>query len=130
MEAAHTRGEEQRAKEYRRILRDISRQQRIENIGDTVAWIGGLAVLGGIAVIGWQCYWWLRTATWPSMTLESGLHELGFYPEGAVQSMAWRGVANIFDWFLNEVPLSLLLLIGGIWIAGFGMFIREKAERR
>lgn len=65
---------------------------------------GVVLILGSAAVVGYQCFVWLRTGHWMPLPLTGFL--------GETSRSQWVGLDKVFDWLFG-LPASLWLLVMG-----------------
>lgn len=81
-----------------------------------------VGVLSGIAVLGYQCYVWIRAGVWVSLSALSILTWLEL--QWALSPRDWIGLHKL----LAMTPLFLTLPLLGIALAAFGIAIGEERE--
>lgn len=91
--------------------------------------LGGLPLIAGAIVLGWQIYQYLLFGDWISMSVADGLTTVGLAWAGNPKS--WFGLHEILSWLSLTATLivgGLLLLVGGVheWLARMG----EKYHQR
>ena len=94
--------------------------------GGTVVLAGILVALGGIGVLGFQSYGFLRTGDWPAMSL---LRLAYPHIEWLRDPQSWYGLHKIAYDFLHIVPASIALIILGWLVAGFGSALKGRVRR-
>jgi hypothetical protein len=103
--------------------------------------LGFLLLIGGFGLVAWQVFLWLDEKIWYSYSLytlvEYGLNSipsedihrnpvrLGFY-QWFYQPQRMLGLHTILIWVLGFIPISLLLIIGGGWLAVVMYNLREE----
>jgi hypothetical protein len=93
-------------------------ERRHSNSGFEIA---SMIVIPGIAVIGYQAYYWLRYGVWKSLSLGVLWNTIGDRPP----TLEWRGVEKIVHQIL-DLPVSGALVITGIFIALFANWWSDK----
>lgn len=79
-----------------------------------------LIVFSGFGVLGYQSALWLQDGVWTELPL---LAAFNFLFEGAAiqgwlnNPQSWLGLHQIVDWCLQNIPLSLTLILEGIFLA-------------
>lgn len=73
--------------------------------------------LGGLAIFGFQIWFWLTTGHWYEVPLSYLFYLIG--PENLVawlrEPHSWVGLHMIVDWILDAFPLPFTLVLSG-WI--------------
>ena len=83
----------------------------VTGVGMAFAGVGiWTIVIGVFLIVGlnlYQAYFWLKTGTWHSLTLaEEGV---------VIPHTTWIGVNKIIDYFVYEMPLTMVLfVVGGV----------------
>lgn len=91
-----------------------------------IVFAGVLVALGGIGVLGFQGYGFLKTGDWPSMSM---LRVAYPYVEWLRDPQSWYGLHKIASGFLAIVPAWLALIVTGWLVAGFGSALRGRVRR-
>lgn len=79
---------------------------------ETVAAVFGvIGVLCGLAVVGWQAYYWLRHSAWVPLSVVDGLRFIGV--EWARSPRDWIGLWKVFDF----LPLAVGVPAVGLLLA-------------
>ncbi|MDP1683303.1 MAG: hypothetical protein Q8L39_16210 [Burkholderiales bacterium] len=79
-----------------------------------VAYVVGL--LGALAILGWQVFYWLRTSIWIPVPLYEALAYLGIDITRVYMPTDWQGLAKVVQWLL-DVPLTIAVPITFISLA-------------
>ncbi len=78
-----------------------------------------LIVFSGFGVLGYQSALWLQDGVWTELPL---LIVFNFFFEGAAiqgwlnNPQSWFGLHQIVDWCLQNIPLSLTLILEGMFL--------------
>lgn len=131
-EVAKTKEDSQHIKE--RIEDDRHGRGWVDRIGfnirrflaGIVVLTGGLFVLAGIGVFGLQAYGYLRYGDWVSRPFFDLI--LPYIPWLRAPE-SWFGLHRIVREVFDFLPVSLLLLLLGWLIAGFGSALRGRVRR-
>jgi hypothetical protein len=83
---------------------DLTPKKAIQSVRMT---IGTVMIVAGIGIFGLQCYSWLRSGEWMSVSL------IDLWPNSESFRQDWRGLYKMF----NAIPSALVLFVLGIWIA-------------
>jgi hypothetical protein len=83
--------------------------------------IASMIVISGVAVIGYQAYYWLRYGIWKSLSLSVVWNTFADRPP----TLEWRGVEKIVYQIL-DLPVSGVLIIVGIFTALFASWWSER----
>jgi hypothetical protein len=86
----------------------------ISGIGELIASGGGLLMFGGVCILGYQCFMWLKEGVWRP-------HEVRMLWNSAPLDIDWAGVRQIAEWFA-QIPLTATL-----FFIGFVVFVGGKA---
>ncbi len=79
-----------------------------------------LIVFSGFGVLGYQSALWLQDGVWtelPLLTVFNYLFEGAAIQDWLNQPQSWLGLHQIVDWCLQNIPLSLTLILEGIFLA-------------
>jgi len=87
---------------------------------------GWLIALAGAGVLVLQVYGYLETGTWRSISL---LSVASSYLPWLNNPQSWFGLHKIVRDAAGLLPLSLVLVLLGVLIAGFGSAFRQRAAR-
>ena len=77
-------------------------------------------LLLGFGILGYQSALWLQDGVWTKLRL---LDVFNFFFEGAAiqewlnSPASWFGLHQIVDWCLNNIPISLTLILQGMFMA-------------
>jgi hypothetical protein len=96
-------------------------------LGIIIITIGVVLILSGIMICGYQIYYWLRHGEFVGISASIVFDK--HYFRGLFKD--WIGLRKIYLWILNlihNLPLSLLLFIGGIIIIGMGKAVKKCGE--
>jgi hypothetical protein len=81
-----------------------------------LGWLGSLffvaGFLGGLGVLGWQVFMWLKSSAWTDLSVVHGLQWLEV--SWAMNPTDWLGVHEV----LNDFPLAIALPLLG-WALGW-----------
>ena len=92
---------------YHVLVRTQARLEYVWRILVIIAAIGGM--LTAVSQLGWQCYIYLRTGDWTSMSLLSAL------PTSVIKTLtypqSWIGLSNIVRAVLDFIPTPLILFL-------------------
>jgi hypothetical protein len=83
--------------------------------------IASMIVISGVAVIGYQAYYWLRYGIWKSLSLWLVWNTIADRPP----MLEWRGAEKIVHQIL-DLPVSGVLVIVGIFTALFASWWSER----
>ncbi len=78
-----------------------------------------LIVFSGFGVLGYQSALWLQDGVWTELPL---LTVFNYFFEGAAiqgwlnNPQSWLGLHQVVDWSLQNIPLSLTLILEGIFL--------------
>ncbi len=72
-----------------------------------VGLLGVAMVLGGIAILAWQIYQYLKTGAWPAISLITAMQYCG--SKWAAYPTDWIGLHKAFE----MIPLSITLFVTG-----------------
>ena len=81
--------------------------------GTNWAWLvallmGGLLVVAGLGLLGWQCLGWLQTGAWEPHSALQILYDISFIKMGWYNSpSSWVGIHKMLDWFNGGVAVML-----------------------
>lgn len=99
--------------------------------------LGFIMCLTGIAIFGFQVYYWLAYGEWfkfPLMYLV-GLIDIFIFTDSALMEwingpQSWFGLHKFIVWFLKSIPLSLFLfLLGSFMVGGVQKGIENKYKK-
>lgn len=90
-------------------VRLLDRADRQEKRGIAWFYIMFILLVCAAGVFFWQCYVWLRSAEWPTITLAT----IEVQPLGS----EWQGLNEIYQYVL-DMPLALTLLLSAV-VAGW-----------
>jgi hypothetical protein len=79
-------------------------------VNGAIGLAGGLLVIGGIGLIVWQIYFYLKWDVWTSLSLIDGLAYFDYV--WARNPTEWYGLHALLD----KAPLSMLIIVLGIWV--------------
>lgn len=104
-------------------------------LGATAFLFGALVFASGVAVLGWQSFVWLQEGAWNALPMMAVFE---FFLEGTplhqwlLDPQSWMGLHQLIHWSLENIPVSLVLIIDGIgFMAGvasvmlFGILVRR-----
>lgn len=83
----------------------------------SIMFVGGLIVLGGLGILTYQSFMWLQDGVWSAIPLASAFDYFfqGTALHGWVsQPQSWLGLQEIVKWCLQNIPLSLALVVDGL----------------
>lgn len=98
--------------------------QRTKTVEEWFGLFGALGFLGGIALLGYQAFLWLKEGQWTPMPISVALGKMNidYY---AVVDISWTGAQKIFIWLL-DLPLSLgVVVFGGLLGVLIGNLVHE-----
>jgi hypothetical protein len=78
----------------------------------------GYALLPGPAIVAWQGYDWLRTASWTPIPVS----KMFTYSEWPIPRTSWPGLQSIINW-LFDIPASLVAFILSLLLIAVFAFI-------
>jgi hypothetical protein len=88
-------------------------RKRVVNIsGRIIALLGILCVIGGLAVIIYQFYYWLKIGKWLSMPFSAIL--LKVISLDFLHQLQWKGISKLLIWFTNQSSALVLIILGSI----------------
>ena len=79
-----------------------------------------IGLLGGLAVFGWQVFYWLRNGIWMQIPFYDAFAALGINFNNAYISNDWKGLSKILQWAM-DLPLSIMIPVA---FASFAIFWR------
>lgn len=88
--------------------------------------LGLLIALAGVSVLGLQIYGYLKTGSWRSVSV---LGVASLYLPWLANPQSWFGLNSIVRDATSIMPLSLMLVLLGWLVAGFGSALRQRASR-
>lgn len=94
--------------------------------GFIIALSGILCLIGGIVIIIYQFYYWLKIGRWFSMPFSVILSKV--ISLNYLHHLEWKGISKILLWIVKQ-PSSLLLIICGCIITVIGDIIRLQVTR-
>ncbi len=102
----------------------ISKSTMLDYLGGgitaAIGFMATLVFLSGFGLIGYQIFLWLKDGTWTEFPLfvvfnflfeNTALHSWMQNPE------SWYGLQKVGSWFLENIPLSLALIVPGFTVA-------------
>ena len=78
---------------------------------------GGLLLLFGFSLIGYQTFLWLKDGVWtefPILMVFNFIFENTWLQGWLTQPESWYGLQKVVLWTLESMPLSLALIIPGL----------------
>lgn len=84
--------------------------------------IGAMVFMTGLGLFGYQALLWLQDGTWtefPLFVVFNFLFENTALHQWMVQPESWIGLQKLFSWLLENIPLSMALMVPGFSLALF-----------
>lgn len=75
-------------------------------------------VISGLAILGWQVFYWLKNGAWLPLHFYDAFAYLGIDLKNVYIQNNWKGLGKIVQWLLN-LPLSIIIPIICFSIAYF-----------
>ena len=72
------------------------------------------AFLSPIIILGYQCFLYLRTGVWESLSIIDFMIKFNY--SWAINPTSWMGLHNILDYINISIPLFFILFFFGIGI--------------
>jgi hypothetical protein len=121
------------AEDVRQIVRHY---RRMNHLGDFMAKLGGWTMLAGAAVLGYQCYLWLRDGKWTPMPLLQSMLSIGLLRGNTlrglgreIEGIESRGLQEIVAWTVGQVatlPASAMLFSVGMALGLIGLYYGDR----
>jgi hypothetical protein len=97
----------------------------LDFLGTPFTYGGALIVVGAIVLFGHDVLFWMKTGVWSMYTIGAWIQdEQIFFPR-----TDWWIVYKLYE-AIWELPVALVLLIGGGIVSGIGFFILEYSEQK
>jgi hypothetical protein len=80
-----------------------------QNTGLLIVGMGGLFVLGSVAIATYQSYVWLRYGFWPGLPIGSAC----FLLDVPLRHSEWAGIEKFLNWFYEQ-PTSVTFFSAGM----------------
>ena len=90
-------------------------------LGFVITRLGSLTITGFFALLGYQCFMWFKTGSWPS-------YELRVLWGSKPVLVYWFGPRWFGEW-LEQTPLSFWVLLLGLALMVGGMLLGAEARR-
>ncbi len=127
----------------KRELKSISIRYIAYLLGILISLVGGLTIIFGIFLFGYQVYFWLRTATWANLPISylfikpsviysspspldlapAWFHNTWLWLESPSD---WHGIHRVVKFFFDLIPLSLVWVVVGMFPFGWGLTLIVK----
>ena len=82
-----------------------------------ILFLAGLTILAGMGIVSYQSFMWLKDGIWKELPLFASFNYLldGTALHGWVSDpQSWLGLHNMVVWCLENIPLSLILIVDGM----------------
>ncbi len=102
----------------------ISRSTMLDYLGGgitaAIGFMATLVFLSGFGLIGYQIFLWLKDGVWtefPLFVVFNFMFENTALQSWMQQPESWYGLQQVSSWFLENIPLSLALIVPGFMVA-------------
>lgn len=82
-----------------------------------IMFVGGLVVLGGLAILTYQSFIWLQDGVWSGVPM---LSAFTYFFQGTAlhgwldNPQSWLGLHEMVKWCLENIPLALVFIVDGL----------------
>jgi hypothetical protein len=78
----------------------------------------GACVVSSLLIVGWQCFAWLRSGHWFSVTVDDASRWMGMvdYPR-----TGWLGIDSLIDWTFASPVSSFAFILGIVLLWAFNL---------
>ncbi|KMP11977.1 hypothetical protein UZ36_02660 [Candidatus Nitromaritima sp. SCGC AAA799-C22] len=87
----------------------------------TVMFVAGLFLLSGLGLVSYQVFLWLKDGMWPEFPIVivfNFLFENTWLAQWLSSPESWIGLQKIVEWLLQNIPLSVALIIPAVAVIG------------
>ena len=81
--------------------------------------VASLFLLSGLGLVSYQVFLWMRNGIWPEFTIEvvfNFLFENTLVAQWLSNPESWFGLQKVVEWLLQNIPLSIALIIPSVLI--------------